>query len=264
MPQRIFNLSKWKLLPEGQGLFFDNQKVRNVAVDVNCPHEVAFYVLEQLADREYDPERLDDLEAGRDVGPIVVDAAPLTRRQGDSPSGKKAAAEAPVSDGRAVTFLGLAKGRDRFEFGVSGAFELVVVGGPAYVYTVDSADLATRVVAPVIFTRIANRRQRNPQLEMMEYQMRLNQNRMYAELEQESARRMQAMEKRLESYATERHQGTPLAPARAVEPAQGGGGTPPDAPAGKDGADESESGAGKPAAKGGKAPAVADHKGPLI
>lgn len=253
MPQRIHNLSKWVLVNEGNSLRFDNPKQRNVELDVNCPDEVRFYVLEDLADREEDPERISDLEAGREVDPIVVDAGPLKKL--------KSLADAPVSDRRAVTFLGIAKGRDRFEFTVAGAFDLVVVGGAAYVYTIDSAELGTNIVAPVIFTRIANRRQRNPQLEMMEYQMRLNSERMYAALEQESLRRHQALERRLEAYAPERNQGTPLAPTRQQQPAAGDRGPTPDARSGEAGADADQSGDRRAPAARGAAAGPADDKG---
>lgn len=254
MPQKIHNLSKWTLLKEGSGMAFHNPKPRMVDIDVNCPSEVQFWVLETLEDREFDQARVEDLEAGRDVDPIVVDSAPI------APALKKSLAAAPAVDGRAVTFLGLAKGRDRFSFAVSGAFDLVVVGGPAYVYSIDSDDLATRIVAPIIFTRIANRRQRNPQLEMMDYQMRLNSSRMYAALEEESARRIEAVERKLERYVAERNQGTPIGNPRVAKPAPAGGRPASDAPAGEVGEDEGQESAGEKLA-GKKAAKPADDKG---
>lgn len=184
MNQRVHNLSKWRFVPEGQLVRYGLDKARTVVLEVNCPSEVAFYVIQDRSAVLNDPERLSDEAAGR-LRPDTV---------GPQPDG----------DNRLISFVGLCKGRDRLEFAVDGAFDLVVEGGPAYVFSADGLDIATEITAPVIFTRIANRRQRNPHLEMMEYQMRLNQERMIAELEAEQARRLDALEKRLESYVPQR------------------------------------------------------------
>lgn len=199
MNQRLHNLSKWRYLPEGQSIAYAKPKRRTVLLEVNCPDEVAFYILQDEAAVRENPERVADEAAGRPVFPSKTDALPP--------------GSVGIRDGL-VAFLGVAKGRDRFEFAVDGAFELFCEGGSAYVYTADGQDISTHVLAPVVFTRIANRRQRNPQLELMQYQMRVNQERMLKQLDEEGQRRIAALEARIESYAEERRQGTPLAEPR--------------------------------------------------
>lgn len=184
MSQRIHNLSKWVRLGEGKGLSFAKAKRRTVVLDVNCPSQVAFYVLHDG----------------------VVEG---------------------MEDGEGPLFLGVAEGRDTFEFGVDGGFTLLAEGGEAYVYTADGQQIETRIVSPVVFTRIANRRQRNPQLELMQYRMRLNQDARMKALEAEAERRVAAMEARLEQYMPERIGGTALggttvAPGRSAADAAAG------------------------------------------
>lgn len=186
MNQRLHNLNKWVFLPEGQSLEFRNGRQRTVILEVNTPEDVWFYVLQDDDDVDGNPERLRDEEAGR----------PIPRRHDVSVSSAD-------DDGRAVTFLARVRGRDRLEFAVDGAFGLLAEGGGAYIYTIDSQDVSTKIVAPVIFTRIADRKQRNPHLEMMEYQMKLNIQRRLAAMEAESERRLKALEER---YAPKRNQ----------------------------------------------------------
>lgn len=183
MAQRMHNLSKWRFVKEGEGVIFRNTRRRLVTLEVNCPDRVAFYISQDLEQLERNPEVLEDLQLGRSR-----DGLPLEE----------------VDGGRGVVFIGTALGRDRFEFNVDGAFELVVHGGNAYVYSADSQDVAAHIVAPIVFTRIANRRQRNPHLEMIEYQMRLNQARFQQELRDEADRRLGDLERR---YAAQRGSG---------------------------------------------------------
>lgn len=83
-------------------------------------------------------------------------------------------------------FLALVKGRDTIEFVSSGKFSLSVDGNACSVYTVDGSNIAHTVEAPVSFTRIVERRRRNPELELIAAQMAANMNRI---LEQQSAER---------------------------------------------------------------------------
>lgn len=188
MNQRIHNLSKWRFVREGESMRYGLDKARVVIIDVNCPSEVAFYVAQERETVEQSPERVTEIAAGR----LQVFGL-----------------EPADDDGRIISFVGLVKGRDRLEFAVDGAFDLIPEGGSAYVFSADGQEIATRVVAPVIFTRIANRRQRNPHLEMMEYKMKLNQQRLINQMEEESQRRIGALEARLERYAQQRDIRTP-------------------------------------------------------
>lgn len=192
MNQRVHNLSKWRFLAEGELLHFGVEKARTVILEVNAPDEVRLYVCQSKEAVERSPERLAEQQAGRWVPPIESDE--------EGPLGGK---------GFVVTFVGLARGRERFEFAVDGAFDLCSQGGSVYVFSADGQDIATRIAAPIIYTRIANRRQRNPHMEMMEYQMRLNQERLQAVLVEEAERRINALERRLESYAPQRDQRAP-------------------------------------------------------
>lgn len=227
MTQRVHNLTKWKFLQEGETLWFKNPRQRVVVLEVNAPGECCLYVTMNKEDLLRDPERIADNEAGR-VRDLALE----------------------VEEDRAdhvLCFLAYLKGgRERVEFAVEGAFELICEGGNVYVSTADGQDIATRVIAPVIFTKIANRRARNPQLELMQYQMRLNQERFMAELAAENDRRMQAMERNLESYAERRSQGTPL--ANANRPSSG----PSGEPSGDGGADAGDTPAAEAGAGGGK------------
>lgn len=184
MNQRIHNLSKWRFLEEGHAMHYPGRAQRTVIVDVNCPDEVCFYIRQDAEDVLADPEIQTDEAFGR--------------------RGGREAAAAAAEAGGSLVFIAVCKGRDRLEFAVDGPFDLVVEGGSAYVFSTDGQDIATRIVAPEIYTRIANRRQRNPHLEMIQYQMRLNQERFQRQLEDESKRRIEALEKRLETYAPQR------------------------------------------------------------
>lgn len=240
MNQRIHNLSKWRFLPEGEALHFSGRAQRTVVVDVNCPQEVCFYIRQDPEDERLDPERERDEEAGRVA-------------QGDSALGRAASDD----DGGSVSFIAVCKGRDRLEFGVDGSFDLLTEGGSAYVFSHDGVDIATRVIAPVIFTRIANRRQRNPHLEMMEYQMRLNQQRFMDGVRAEVERRVGALERKEEEYVPQRDIRAPDAlVGKSGATDSSGDGEPERA---DDGASAVESGASEPVSKKRRKAADADE-----
>ena len=64
-------------------------------------------------------------------------------------------------------FLALVKGRDTIEWSASGAFILRADGGDVSIYTADGADISLELEAPVSFTKIVERRKRNPELEQV-------------------------------------------------------------------------------------------------
>lgn len=234
MAQRMHNLSKWQFCPEGQALTFPGKPERLVVLEVNCPDEVCFYVSQRSDDVENAPSRLNEVEAGR----------PVPEWGRPAPADDHSAFEtADRREGVHVSFLGICKGRGSFEFMADGEFDLITEGGSAYVFSNDGQAIATHVIAPLIFTRIANRRQRNPHLEMMQYQMRLNQQRMQEELLGEMQRREQALEKRLETYAAQRDEHAPpelVGKARRDRSADGG--VEPDAGTSEPPSDESGGG----------------------
>lgn len=76
-------------------------------------------------------------------------------------------------DGR-VTFLATVRGRDVVEFAAYGEFSITVSGCDCWMYTIDGEDLSFSIPDAVIFTRIVERRARNPELEMMQHMMNRN------------------------------------------------------------------------------------------
>lgn len=248
MAQRLFNLAKWSFLKEGESIRYLNPRRRMVVIDVNCPDEVAFYVIQDREDLDNNPALQTDKRAGR----LEVDEDRL--RIDRSVRGEPT----PKADDRAVAFVALCKGRDRLEFGVDGEFELMVEGGNAYVYSGDSTDIATRIVAPVIFTRIANRRERNPHQEMIMWRMQENARRREEQLIKETERRLGAMEKRLQTYAPQRISGASIR-AAGKPVSKPVGRTEPDTR--KDRKDGEEAGTDKARAKV-RAPALDDDYRP--
>lgn len=92
----------------------------------------------------------------------------------------------PEGDGE-CRFLALVKGRDTIEFSADGAFSLVTAGDehePIMVFTADGDDVALELAAPESFTKIVERRRRNPELEYMVSVMERN---MHARLQQQAA-----------------------------------------------------------------------------
>lgn len=104
-----------------------------------------------------------------------------------------------VSDGDQgeIEFLALVKGRDTVEFVTSGQMALHAEGGDVMIYTADGDDVSSIVEAPVIFTKIVERRRRSPEVEYMIAAMNANVNRRLEqqahELERSFTRRMAAV-----------------------------------------------------------------------
>lgn len=227
--QRIHNLSKWVYVETS--MVFDNPEPRLVKVEVNCPDATQFFVTRDSFDVENDPERQTDRAAHRDITP------------------------------RADTvFLGLAEGRDGFEFWVEGPFRLEP-SEPCWIFTVDSIRIANKVIAPLVFTRIANRRARNPHLEMMEFQMKRNTEARLQAMAREMERRIKATEDGLERFKAERQPRAPAALVGRKEPEQDRREPEPAQPAGTGGAHEDQGEKGGKPAKSGKAPVAGDDGG---
>lgn len=121
--QKMFNLTKWRGIEEGEVITFADTRPRTVRLEVNAPTEVQLFIGSGDADMD---------------------------------------------------FLALVKGRDVIEFSAEGAFSLTVDGGMCNIYTADGDDISVHAVDPVSFTRIVERRQRNPELEHMMMVMQIN------------------------------------------------------------------------------------------
>lgn len=220
MGQKIGNLSKWNVLAEGEVREFPGD-ARVVVIEVNAPEATQMWVTHG------------------------AETPHIEKRVGMSAS--------EPDDYHKECFLCLVEGRDTIEFAVEGPFSLSCEGGDLWYYTADQrsgAGLLNREVGEVIFTKIANRKSRNSNLEMMQFRMQQNAARRERQLLAEVERRMSDLEAR---YAAR-----PVRPFvdPAGEPpvaggAAGAGGQPPKAPTGKAPPLPPKGGTGGTAAKAG-------------
>lgn len=88
-------------------------------------------------------------------------------------------AEAPARlyyvDGNGeTTFLALVSGRDVVEFYNHGEFAVTADGADVWLYTIDGEDVSFSIPEAETFTKLVERRTRNPEVEMMQYMMKAN------------------------------------------------------------------------------------------
>ena len=126
-------------------------------------------------------------------------------------------------------FLALTMGCDVIEFSANGAFSLLAddpAGGQdveTWVFTADGADVSIVLEAPESFTKIVERRRRNPELEAVMAVMQRNLERRFAQQSVELAERL---ERSAAARAAERAAASvPSGPAPS--PGQTGDGGPP-------------------------------------
>lgn len=151
------------------------------------------------------------------------------------------------------TFLALIKGRDILEFASEGAFSIMADGGAVAFYTADGEDITVAPVDPLSYTRIVERRQRNPEIEHMMHMVQLN-------VEKRLAKQAADFELRLAAESRIARRDAAAAAAAAASAGADAG------TANADGGASSDSGAQADASKssdkatasdaGGKAPAV--------
>lgn len=99
----------------------------------------------------------------------------------------------------------LAPGVHTVEFSAQGKVSLIAVrpdGAQVWFQTADEEPTYVEVIDPVIFTRIANRRHRNPELEEMMYRMQAN-------VERRLAAQAEEFEQALQRRRTEDEHGRP-------------------------------------------------------
>lgn len=226
MAIRLFNLSKWWLLEGGAAYRFDNPKQRVVTLEVNASERCEIYVRQEGAD----PEAEEDIEAGR-AARVELKASGLDQPQ----------------------LLGVFEGRETFEFAVEGPFE-VQTTVDTWLYSIDGQPSHSVIEDPVIFTRVANRRERNRHLEIIEFKMRENQRRFMEAVGSELERRTEALKQGFESYAAERRQKPTTAITGKEVPAQ--------APSGQSDAGRTpDGGVSQPPAEGSSSEAAGGGKG---
>lgn len=100
---------------------------------------------------------------------------------------KEAALYVAGDDGE-LRFLALVKGRDTIEFSADGAFSLMAEGDQlqaVWIKTADGDDVSVEHDAPDNFTKIVERRRRNPELELLVAKAMANQERRLAQQEAE-------------------------------------------------------------------------------
>lgn len=115
-------------------------------------------------------------------------------------------------------FLAVVEGRDALEFSAQGEFDLLVTGGSAAIYTADGDDWSVAEVDGATFTKIVERRMRNPELEYMMFVQ--NQN-----MEKRLAQQADELQRRFEASAAERDaRRVPEPVAQLAAPVAEGGG----------------------------------------
>lgn len=73
-----------------------------------------------------------------------------------------------------TTFLALVRGRDVIEFYNHGEFGVMADGVDVWLYTIDGEDVSFEIPEAETFTKLVERRTRNPEVEMMQYMMKQN------------------------------------------------------------------------------------------
>ncbi|MBS0259542.1 MAG: hypothetical protein JSR13_17665 [Proteobacteria bacterium] len=134
-------------------------------------------------------------------------------------------------DGEETFLCALPAGQETVEFSAAGKFSVYAEAGSGAVHYI-SADLEptfSEVVDPVIFTKIANRRHRNPELEEMMFRMNQNLERRLAQQADEfeaafARRRMEEENGRSAETVISNAPGTVAGSGGAEVPAQGAGG----------------------------------------
>lgn len=197
--QRMFNLSKWRVVTEGELIRYEREHPRTVKFEVNAPNLV----------------RLDLIE-----------------------------------DGREPVFLARVIGRDVIEFSADGSFEVTVSGGECFFYTVEGDDWSVEPVDDRTFTKIVERRTRNPELEHMMYVQQMNMERRLEEQAAELERRFAA--RFPEGHAQREFTGTTAVGGDA--PVNSGAGLDPDGTSGD--STKTHDGAGTPDSGSPAAPAT--------
>lgn len=128
--QKMYNLSKWSKLEEGEIMTFSDTRQRTVRLEVNSGSEVQLFL---------------------------------------------------GYEGQDMEFFALVKGRDVIEFSAEDAFSITADGGPVAIYTADGDDWSVAAVDPLSFTRIVERRIRNPDMDRMMFEMQINMEKRFAQ-----------------------------------------------------------------------------------
>lgn len=122
-----------------------------------------------------------------------------------------------VGEAEQPVFLALVKGRDTIEFYARRGVEFAILpeGSGVFFHSIDGADVSYINPAPVSFTKIVERKARNREAELIQWQAQANLRRM-----------MEAQESELRAIIATRLEAE-RALAESARNASGGGGKPP-------------------------------------
>lgn len=113
-------------------------------------------------------------------------------------------------------FLAVVDGRDCIEFSADGPFDLTIDEGELFLYTIDSTDWSVEAAGFESFTKIVERRTRNPELE---YMMEMT----YRNMEKRFAQQQRELEQQFERRLARRDARAAAAAASEEKPDKSGG-----------------------------------------
>lgn len=97
-----------------------------------------------------------------------------------------------------TTLLGLVEGRDVIEFQThGGSFSIAVEDSDVWVFTIDGENVSFSIPDAQTFTKLVERRTRNPETEMMQYMMQRNFEKMVEQQRDELVRVLDQRDKAL-------------------------------------------------------------------
>lgn len=101
-------------------------------------------------------------------------------------------------DGGELVFLAVVKGLEVVEFNTSGKVGIVADSDDLFIYTAELEPTFVEIPDAESYTEIVQRKERNPDLEYITYQMNLNAERRMQALEVEYAQRLERMEQNVQ------------------------------------------------------------------
>lgn len=147
-------------------------------------------------------------------------------------------------DGGVRQFLARVDGYEVIEFYAEGTVRVGLEGADAWWMCAEVEPTHVEIIDPVIFTKIANRRHRNPELEEMMFRMQMNMERRLAqqagEIEAAFERRRKEIDERpAETVKTDAPGAAANAGGGTVPAPEPGPSKPGEAPGGEDGGEQS-------------------------
>ena len=159
-----------------------------------------------------------------DILTLAGDAQRRIRLQVNSP---KRSSLFIVNDDGELVFLAAPDGRDVVEFAAGGDVRITTEESHVYVYTAENEPTFTIIPDAEIFTKIAERSARNPDLEHMMYLQQINMDRRFAQMQNDMQRQVNEAYEAGTRVVNPEQAGAPIAQDDAGQSGQdGNGGTP--------------------------------------